>query len=162
MWKHKKNHTTIINLKYQLQHGMIIWIDRSIIFCIRYSRLFWVNLKIAWRKYWWSLKKNICINGENVPYLEIAEVVLTHCTIVENGYQLVSRVLYTFFPNKSYGSLLEIAATNFKPFKTFNSKFSYIEVWFTDQNSQLLKIDDRINLNLVIKWYIYYKNALFN
>ena len=35
-------------------------------------------------------------NGENVPYLEIAEVVLVHCNIVNNGYQQDSRVLYTF------------------------------------------------------------------
>ena len=36
-------------------------------------------------------------NGENVPHLEIAEVVLIHCDIVNNGYQQDSRVLYTLF-----------------------------------------------------------------
>ena len=35
--------------------------------------------------------------------------------------------------------------------KTFNSFFSYIEVWFTDQNIKPLKIENRINLTLVIK-----------
>ena len=39
-------------------------------------------------------------NGENVPYLEITEVVLVHCNIVNNGYQQDSRVLYTFVPTK--------------------------------------------------------------
>ena len=34
--------------------------------------------------------------------------------------------------------------------KIFNSEFSYIEVWFTDQNSKLLKIEDKINITLVI------------
>ena len=90
-------------------------------------------------------------NGENVPHLEITELVLVHCNIVNNDYQQGSRVLYTFVPNKPFGNLLEIAPTNFIPLKTFNSEFQTIEVWFTDQNSQPLEIEDRINLTLVIK-----------
>ena len=43
-------------------------------------------------------------NGENVPHLEITEVVLVHCNIVNNDYQQDSRVLYTFVPNKAFGS----------------------------------------------------------
>ena len=38
-------------------------------------------------------------NGENVSHLEITEVVLVHCNIVNNDYQQDSRVLYTFVPN---------------------------------------------------------------
>ena len=90
-------------------------------------------------------------NGENVPHLEITEVVLVHCNIVNNDYQQDSRVLYTFVPNKPFGSLLEISPTNHIFLKTFNSEFQTIEVWFTDQNSQQLEIEDRINLTLVIK-----------
>ena len=41
--------------------------------------------------------------------------------------------------------------TNHIFLKTFNSEFQTIEVWFTDQNSQPLEIEDRINLTLVIK-----------
>ena len=41
-------------------------------------------------------------NGENMPHLKIAEVVLVHCNIVDNFYQQNSRVLYTFVPNKSF------------------------------------------------------------
>ena len=51
-------------------------------------------------------------NGENVPHLEITEVVLVHCNIVNNDHQQDSRVLYTFVPNKPFGSLLEISPTN--------------------------------------------------
>ena len=51
-------------------------------------------------------------NGENMPHLEIAEVVLVHCNIVNNDYQQDSRVLYTFVPNKSFGSLLDISPSN--------------------------------------------------
>ena len=47
-------------------------------------------------------------NGENVPRLEITEVVLIHCNIVNNDYQQDSRVLYTFVPNKSFGQLSDI------------------------------------------------------
>ena len=90
--------------------------------------------------------------GENVPHLEITEVVLVHCNIVNNDYQQDSRVLYTFVPNKPFGSLLEISPTNHIFLKTFNSEYDEIKVWFTDQNSKQLEIEDRINLTMVIKW----------
>ena len=90
-------------------------------------------------------------NGENVPHLEITEVVLVHCNIVNNDYQQHSRVLYTFVPNKSFGSLLDISPANLIFLKTFNSEYDEIEVWFTDQNSQPLEIEDKINLTMVIK-----------
>ena len=51
-------------------------------------------------------------NGENVPHLKIDELVLVHCNLVNNDYQLDSRILYTFVPNKTFGSLLEISPTN--------------------------------------------------
>ena len=73
-------------------------------------------------------------NRENVPHLEITEVVLVHCNIA-NDYQQNSRVLYTFVPNKPFGSLLEISQMNHNFLKTFNSEYPEIEVWFTDQNS---------------------------
>ena len=60
-------------------------------------------------------------NGENVPHLEITEVVLIHCNIVNNDYQQDSRVLYTFLPNKLFGQLLDISPKNFIFLKTFNS-----------------------------------------
>ena len=90
-------------------------------------------------------------NGENVPHLEITEVVLVHCNMVNNDYQQDSRVLYTFVPNKPFGSLLDISPTNHIFLKTFNSEYNEIEVWFTDQNSQPLEIEDKINLTTVIK-----------
>ena len=90
-------------------------------------------------------------NGENVPHLEITEVVLVHCNMVNNDYQQDSRVLYTFVPNKFFGSLLDISPSNRIFLKTFNSEYDEIVVWFTDQNSQPLEIEDRINLTIVIK-----------
>ena len=85
-----------------------------------------------------------------VPHLEITEVVLVHCNIVDNDYQQDLRVLYTFVPNKPFGSLLEISPKNHIFLKTFNSKFQDIRVWFTDQNSQPLETECRINLTLLI------------
>ena len=89
--------------------------------------------------------------GVNVSHLEIAEVVLVHRDIVNNDYQQESRVLYTSVPNKLFGSLLEISPTNHIFLKTFNLEYDEIKVWFTDQNSQPLEIEDRINLTMVIK-----------
>ena len=90
-------------------------------------------------------------NSENVTHLEITEVVLVHCNIVNKDYQQDSRVLYTFVSNKQFGSLLKISPANNIFLKTFNSEFQITEVWFTDQNSQPLEIEDIINLTLVIK-----------
>ena len=87
--------------------------------------------------------------GENMPDLEITKVVMIHCNIASNSYQQDSRVLYTFIPNKSFGQLY-ISPKNFIPLKTFDSEFSYIEVWFTDQNSKPLEIEDKISITLVI------------
>ena len=51
-------------------------------------------------------------SGENVPPLEVVELVLVHCNLVNNDYQAESRILYTFVPNRTFGSLLEISPTN--------------------------------------------------
>ena len=51
-------------------------------------------------------------NGENVPQLEITELVLVHCNLVNNDYEQDSRMLYTFVPNKPFDSLLEISPRN--------------------------------------------------
>ena len=67
-------------------------------------------------------------NGENVSHLEITEVVLVHFDIVNNDYQQDSRVLYTFLPNKQFGSLLEISPANHIFLKTFNSEYNEIKV----------------------------------
>ena len=89
-------------------------------------------------------------NGKNVPDLEIMVVVLVHCSIANNDYQQDLRVLYKFVPNKSFGQLLDISPKNLIFLKSFNSEFSYVEVWFTDQNFKLLDIEDRTNITLVI------------
>ena len=98
-------------------------------------------------------------NGDNVPYLEVTEVVLMHCNIINNSYQQKSRFLYIFVPNKWFDQLLNISPENSIVLKTFDSEFSYMEVWLTNQNSNLLVIEDKINLTLVINQSITYKNS---
>ena len=90
-------------------------------------------------------------NGENVPRLEVVELVLVHCKLVNNDYQLDSRILYAFVPNKTFGSLLQISPTNRVFLKTFNSEFQEIKIWFTDQTSAPLELEDKINVTLIIR-----------
>ena len=90
-------------------------------------------------------------SGENVPHLEVVEIVLVHCNLVNNDYQQNSRILFTFVPNKTFGSLLEISPKNHVFLKTFNSEFQEIKIWFTDQTSTRLEVEDRINVTLIIK-----------
>ena len=59
--------------------------------------------------------------------------------------------MYTFFPNKPFGSLFEISQTNHIFLKTFSLEYDEAVVCFTDQNSQPLEIEDRINLTMVVK-----------
>ena len=92
-----------------------------------------------------------------MPHLEIIEVILVHCNIVNNDYQHDSGVLYSFIPDKSFGQLLDISPENFIFKKTFNSELPYIEIWFTDQNSKPLETEDKINITLVINQIVKYK-----
>ena len=100
----------------------------------------------------WSTKSKITKekNGENIPYLEITEVILTYCNVVNNSYQQNSRYLYPFISSKSFGQLLDISPENLIFLKTFDSEFSDIGLSFTVQNSNLLEIEDKINITLLI------------
>ena len=104
------------------------------------------------RKLLESIKNKITKNknGENVSHLEITKVILVNCNIVNNDHQHDPRVLYTFVPKKSFSQLLDILPKSFIFLKTFDSEFSYIEIWFTDQNSKPLEIERKINITLVI------------
>ena len=90
-------------------------------------------------------------NGENVPHLEVVELVLVHYNLANNDYQQDSRILFTFVPNKTFGSLLEISPTNQVFLKAFNSQFQEVKVWFTDQTSKPLDLEDKIDITLIIK-----------
>ena len=59
--------------------------------------------------------------------------------------------MYTFVPNKPFGSLLKISPINHIFLKRFSSEFQEIKVLFTDQSSKLLEVEDKINLTLIIR-----------
>ena len=65
-------------------------------------------------------------NGENVPKLEIVEVVLVHCNLVKNDYQHTSKVLFMYVPNKKFGQLINIPLHPFTMINTVNTEFSYV------------------------------------
>ena len=88
-------------------------------------------------------------DGENVPKLESVEVVLVHCNLVKNDYQHTSKVLFSFVPNKQFGQL-NISPHSLTMMNTVNTKFSFVEVWFTDQASKALETEDNVNLTLII------------
>ena len=89
-------------------------------------------------------------DGENVPKLESVEVVLVHCNLVKNDYQHTSKVLFTFVPNKQFGQLINISPHSLTMMNIVNTEFSSAEVWFTDQVSKALEIEDNVNLTLII------------
>ena len=66
---------------------------------------------------------------------------LIRCNVVDNSYQQGSRVLNKFVLNKFFGESLNISPKMFTLLRKFDSEFSYIEVWFTDQISRLLEIE---------------------
>ena len=89
-------------------------------------------------------------NSENVPKLESVEVVLVHCNLVKNYYQHASKVLFSFVSNKQFGQMLNISPHVFAMMNTVNTEFPSVEVWFTDQSSKALEIEDNVNLTLII------------
>ena len=105
-------------------------------------------LKLLTVKLVGSTKNKIMKNekGENIPLLEIIEVVIVCCNAVNNYYIQNSLVLYIFISNKSLDQLLDISPKNFVFLKTFNSEFPCIEVWFTDQNSKPLENKNKIDI----------------
>ena len=99
-------------------------------------------------------------NGEIVPRLETVEVVLVQCNLVNNNYQQASKILFTFVPNKQFSQLINITPHSLTMLKTVNAEFSFIEIWFTDQNNRPLEIEDNVNITLIIGIGLY-KNEIF-
>ena len=89
-------------------------------------------------------------NSELVPKLESVDLVLVHCNLVNNSYQQASKVLFTFVPNKKYGQLITVSPETLIMLKTVNTAFSFIEIWFMDQDNRPLEIEDSVNISLII------------
>ena len=89
-------------------------------------------------------------NSDLVPKLESVDLVLVHCNVVNNSYQQASKVLFTFVPNKNYGQLITISPETLIMLKTANTEFSYIEIWFPDQDNRPLEIEDSVNISSIV------------
>ena len=89
-------------------------------------------------------------NSELAPKLESVDLVLAHCNLVNNSYQQASKVLFTFVPNKKYGQLITVSPETLIMLKTVNTEFSFIEIWFTDQDNRPLEIEDSVNISLIV------------
>ena len=89
-------------------------------------------------------------NSELVPKIESVDLVLIHCNVVNNSYQQASKVLFTFVPNKKYGQLITVSPETLIMLKTVNTEFSFIEIWFTDQDNRPLEIEDSVNISLIV------------
>ena len=90
-------------------------------------------------------------DGEIVPKLETVKVVLVHCNLVNSNYQQASKVSFTFVPNKQFGQLITITPHSPIMLKTVNTEFSFIKIWFTDQNNRPLEIEDNVHITLIIE-----------
>ena len=89
--------------------------------------------------------------GENVPKLESVEVVLVHYNLVKNDYQHTSKVLFTFVSNKQFGQSINILPHSLTMMNTVSTEFCSVKVWFTDQASKALEIEDNVSLTLIIE-----------
>ena len=89
-------------------------------------------------------------NSELAPKLESVDLVLVHCNLVNKSYQQASKVLFTFVSNKKYGQLITVSPETLIMLKTVNTEFSFIEIWFTDQDNRPLEIEDSVRISLII------------
>ena len=89
-------------------------------------------------------------DAEYVPKLQSVEVVLVQCNLVKNDYQHTLKVLFTFVPDKEFGQLINILPNSLTMMTTVNTEFSSVEVWFTDQATKVLEIEDNVNFTLII------------
>ena len=89
-------------------------------------------------------------NSELVPKLESVDLVLVHCNVVNKYYKQTSKLLFTFVPNKEHGQLITVSPETLIMLKTVNTEFSFIGIWFTDQDNRPLEIEDSVNISLIV------------
>ena len=89
-------------------------------------------------------------NSKLVSKLESVDLVLMNYNLVNNTYQKASKVLFTFVPDKSYGQLMTTSPHSLIMLKTVNTEFSFVEVWFTDQDNRPLENEDNVNITMIV------------
>ena len=92
-------------------------------------------------------------NSENAPKLELVEAVLMHCNVLKNVFQQAFKVLFALVPNKQFGQLINILFTfidNIEYNHTILTLNKIIDVWFTEENSKPLEIENNVNITFAI------------
>ena len=89
-------------------------------------------------------------NDENVPHLEINEVVLVHCRLSTMIIIIIQESWIYLLLINCLIKLLDISPKSLIFLKTFSSELSRIKLWFTDQNFKPIEIEDKINITLII------------
>ena len=125
MYKVYKAHIKIINLKYQLQHGLINFNYQMDHILYQIFKII-LNISLRTMKHWLIIHqyKYVLLKLKMRLYLKL------RLDIIFNYEHLI---LYTIVPNKSFDQLLEISPSNFIFSKSFNSEFPSIEAWFKHQ-----------------------------
>ena len=77
-------------------------------------------------------------------------IINTHQKFYSLLFQTNTKLLFTFVPNKQIGQLINISPHSLTMMNIVNTEFSSVEVWFTDQVSKALEIEDNVNLTLII------------
>ena len=95
-------------------------------------------------------KANKNKDGKLVPKIENVDVVLIHCNVANNTDPQKSRVLYSFVPDIQFGQLINVKPESLIYLKTTSAEFSFIEVWFTNQNNEPLEIEDSVSITLIV------------
>ena len=60
-------------------------------------------------------------NRDKISSLEVAELLLFQCNLVDYEYQQKSEVLYTFVPERSYAYLLNVKSSSLVILKTYDT-----------------------------------------
>ena len=76
---------------------------------------------------------------ENVLKLQAVKVILVHCNLVNNNYQLASKALFRLIANKKFGQLINASPHSLTMLNTTKAEFSFIDIRLTDQIARNLK-----------------------
>ena len=74
-----------------------------------------------------------------------------YCALVNNNHQQASKALSIFVTNKQIVQSVTIAPHSLTMLNTTNTEFLSIKVWFIDQDSKPLEIEDNVNMTLIIE-----------
>lgn len=102
-------------------------------------------------------EENQVVEFQHLPHIEVVSNVLIHSNIVDNAYQLESKLLYSFVPNQEYNKLLYIEPKSLWK-QTRNAEEYFIDIYLTDQDNKPLLIEDSMSFTIVLAEERFVKN----